>query len=63
LARIEKSVLTELVISNSLPKPVDYNGMYSNNKINVISMAKQIGIAMSAINSSSSYEGLKKERW
>ena len=63
LARIDKSVLTELVISNSLPKPVDYNGMYSNNKINVISMAKQISIAMSAINSSSSYEGLKKERW
>lgn len=63
LGRIEKSVLTELVISNSLPKPVDYNGMYSNTKINVISMAKQIGIAMSAINSSSSYEGLKKERW
>jgi ribose-phosphate pyrophosphokinase len=63
LARIEKSVLTELVISNSLPKPVDKNGMYPNTKINVISMAKQIGIAMSAINSSSSYEGLKKERW
>jgi ribose-phosphate pyrophosphokinase len=63
LGRIEKSVLTELVISNSLPKPFDNNGMYSNNKINVISMAKQIGIAMSAINSSSSYEGLKKERW
>ena len=63
LARIEKSVLTELVISNSLPKPVDMNGMYPNTKINVISMAKQIGIAMSAINSSSSYEGLKKERW
>jgi ribose-phosphate pyrophosphokinase len=63
IGRIEKSVLTELVISNSLPKPMDSNGMYSNNKINVISMAKQISIAMSAINSSSSYEGLKKERW
>jgi ribose-phosphate pyrophosphokinase len=63
LGRIEKSVLTELVISNSLKKPVDYNGMYSNNKLVVISMATQIGIAMSAINSKSSYEGLKKERW
>lgn len=63
LGRIEKSVLTELVISNSLRKPVDYNGIYRNDKLNIISMATQIGIAMSAINSKSSYEGLKKERW
>lgn len=63
LGRIEKSVLTELVISNSLKKPVDYNGVYGNDKLIVISMATQIGIAMSAINSKSSYEGLKKERW
>jgi ribose-phosphate pyrophosphokinase len=61
--RIGESVLTELVISDSLVMPVDWNGMYGNDKINVISMAKQIGIAMSAINSKSSYEGLKKERW
>jgi|TARA_R110000782_G_scaffold270273_1_gene370181 ribose-phosphate pyrophosphokinase len=63
LARIEKSNLTELVISDSLPKPIDYNGMYGNNKINVISMAHQIGVAMSAINNKASYETLKKERY
>lgn len=63
LSRIEKSVLTELVISDSLIKPQDYNGLFGNDKINVISMAKQISLAVSAINSHSSYEGLKKERW
>ena len=63
LSRIEKSVLTELVISDSLSKPQDYNGLFGNDKITVISMAKQISLAVSAINSHSSYEGLKKERW
>jgi ribose-phosphate pyrophosphokinase len=63
LGRIENSVLTELVISDSLPKPIDYNGIYSNNKIKVVSLAKQISLAVAAINSQSSYEGLKKERF
>ena len=63
LARIENSVLTELVISDSLRKPTDYNGIFGNDKLNVISMAKQISLAVSAINSKTSYEGLKKERF
>jgi ribose-phosphate pyrophosphokinase len=63
LGRIEQSVLNELVISDSLPKPIDYNGIYSNNKIKVVSLAKQISLAIAAINSQSSYEGLKKERF
>jgi hypothetical protein len=33
------------------------------NKIKQTSLAKQIGLAVSAINSHSSYEGLKKERF
>jgi ribose-phosphate pyrophosphokinase len=63
LERIEKSVLTELIISDSLPKPVDYNGIHSNNKIKVISVDNQIALAISAINNHSSYERLKHERF
>jgi len=54
--RIEASVLTELVVSDSLdvkPSP----------KIKVISVEQQIAFAICAINSDSSYEGLRKERF
>jgi ribose-phosphate pyrophosphokinase len=54
--RINNSTLTELVISDSLY-------CNSDNKINVISVADQIALAIMAINSKSSYEGLKKERF
>ena len=63
LARIEQSVLNELVISDSLNKPYDTNGVYGNDKIKVVSVFRQIALAISAINSHSSYEWLKKERF
>lgn len=56
IQRINDSVLTELVVSDSLPIP-------DNKKIKVISVDKQIALAICAINSHSSYEGLKKERF
>jgi ribose-phosphate pyrophosphokinase len=72
--RIGESVLTELIISDSLPKPdsmslcvKDFSEIRCINikkgceKIKQISLAKQISIAINAINSHSSYEGLKKE--
>lgn len=74
--RIGESVLSEVIISDSLRKPdalelclKDYteskcikikNGC---NRIKQVSLAKQISLAVSAINSHSSYEGLKKERF
>jgi ribose-phosphate pyrophosphokinase len=61
LGRIEKSVLTELVISDSLHKEEPIG--YGKPKIKVISMATQIGYAVIAINSHSSYEVLKKARF
>jgi ribose-phosphate pyrophosphokinase len=74
--RIGDSVLTELIISDSLAKPdamklclKDYSEakcIKTRNgcgKIKQTSLAKQIGFAMIAINSHSSYEGLKKERF
>lgn len=54
--RIQESKLTELVISDSLVS----NGGY---KISTISLAKQISFAICAINSHSSYEGLKDVRF
>ena len=54
--RIDESSLTELVISDSLMPLYD-------TKIIIISLAKQIALAMGAINSESSYEGLNKERF
>lgn len=62
LGRIEKSVLTELVISDSLYKGNEPIG-YGVPKIKTISVATQIGYAVIAINSQSSYEGLKKARF
>ena len=62
LGRIEKSVLTELVISDSLDKGDEPIG-YGIPKIKTISVATQIGYAVIAINSQSSYEGLKKARF
>jgi len=62
LGRIEKSVLTELVISDSLDQGEGQIG-FGLPKIKVVSMATQIGYAVIAINSHSSYEGLKKERF
>ncbi len=62
LGRIEKSVLTELVISDSLDKGNGPIG-YGIPKIKTISVATQIGYAVVAINSHSSYEGLKKARF
>lgn len=59
LARLESSVLNELVISDSLEKPCDYNGIYSNSKIKVVSVASQIGLAIASINNGISYEMLK----
>jgi ribose-phosphate pyrophosphokinase len=61
LGRIEKSVLSELIISDSLYKEIPIG--YGEPKIKVISMASQIGYAIIAINSHSSYEGLKKTRF
>lgn len=54
--RINDSVLTELVVSDSLEST-------NSPKIKVISVEKQISLAICAINSQSSYEGLKKERF
>lgn len=54
--RISESVLTELVVSDSLE-------VVKHDKIKVISVDKQISLAICAINSQSSYEGLKKERF
>jgi len=54
--RISNSKITELIISDSL-------NTSPNKKIKIVTIAKQIALAVSAINSSSSYEGLKKERW
>ncbi len=54
--RIEASVLTELVVSDSLE-------ITKSKKIKVISVDKQIALAICAINSHSSYEGLKTERF
>jgi ribose-phosphate pyrophosphokinase len=54
--RINESVLTELVVSDSLEST-------KSPKIKVISVEKQISLAICAINSQSSYEGLKKERF
>jgi ribose-phosphate pyrophosphokinase len=62
LGRIEKSVLTELVISDSLDRLPDDMG-YGPEKIKIVSLAKQISLAISAINSDTSYEWLKKERF
>lgn len=74
--RIGESVLKELIISDSLIKPdslklclKDYSESKcvkirtGCNKIKQTSLTKQIGLAMCAINSHSSYEGLKKERF
>jgi ribose-phosphate pyrophosphokinase len=59
LGRVKDSVLTELVISDSLDKGFGFE----MDKIKSISVAKQIGYAVIAINSHSSYEGLKKARF
>ena len=69
LERIGVSKLTELIISDSLPRK-QYNGLYSNNvaeenslkgskKIQVISVGGQIAFAIAAINNNLSYEILK----
>jgi len=62
LGRIEKSMLTELIISDSLDRTDDNMG-YGVPKIKIVSLAKQISLAISAINSHTSYEWLKKERF
>jgi ribose-phosphate pyrophosphokinase len=54
--RIENSKLTELVISNSLDS-------VKSKKIKIVSLDRQIMLAISAINNQTSYEGLKKERF
>ena len=54
--RIENSKLTELVISNSLDS-------VRARKIKIVSLDRQIMLAISAINSQTSYETLKKERF
>jgi ribose-phosphate pyrophosphokinase len=51
---IVDSELTELVVSDSLDTK-------QSSMIKVISIAKQLSLAIGAINSHSSYEGLKKE--
>ena len=61
LGRIEKSVLKELIISDSLDKGTEPIG-FGVTKIKSISVATQIGYAVIAINSHSSYEGIKKRR-
>jgi ribose-phosphate pyrophosphokinase len=62
LGRIEKSVLKELIISDSLDKGTGPIG-FGVTKIKSISVATQIAYAVIAINSQSSYEGLKKARF
>lgn len=54
LDRIEQSKLTELIISDSLPRN------FMSKKIKTISLAKQIALAISAINTDISYEWLKE---
>jgi hypothetical protein len=74
--RIGESVLKELIVSDSLKKPDALELCLKDYKeskcvkitkgcelIKQTSLAKQIGLAISAINSDSSYEGLKKERF
>lgn len=53
--RIDNSMLTELIISDSLETMV-------HEKIIVVSVAKQIGIAIAASNKGLSYEGLKTSK-
>jgi ribose-phosphate pyrophosphokinase len=62
LGRIEESVLKELIISDSLDKGTGPIGL-GMTKIKSISVATQIAYAVIAINSQSSYEGLKKARF
>ena len=62
LGRIKESVLTELIISDSLDKGSGAIGD-DMTKIKSISVATQIAYAVIAINSQSSYEGLKKARF
>lgn len=76
LERIGESKLTELIISDSLIKPNGlkkctseqfneqqcHNILSGNNKIHVISVANQIGLAIAAINNNLSYEALKTNR-
>jgi ribose-phosphate pyrophosphokinase len=62
LGRIEESVLKELIISDSLDKGTGTIG-FGMTKIKSISVATQIGYAVVAINSHSSYEGIKKARF
>jgi ribose-phosphate pyrophosphokinase len=73
--RIGESVLSELLISDSLPKH-DYmklcgddfsetkcvNIRKGSDKIKVISMANQIGLAIAALNNHQSYEALKSNK-
>lgn len=73
---IGKSKLTELVISDSLTKPDHmkictsggfdeaecYNITMGNKKIKVISVAKQIGFVIAAINNNISYDALKDSK-
>jgi len=72
--RIGESVLTELIISDSLPKhdPMTlcskdfseekcHHILNGSNKINVISVDTQIGFAMAAINNDLSYEALRAQ--
>jgi ribose-phosphate pyrophosphokinase len=56
-SKIEKSSLNKLIVTDSLPVDDDAN------KIGIISLSRQIALAMGAINSESSYEGLKKEKF
>ena len=76
--RIGESVLTELIISDSLPKrdyldicteqkidftSNDYLSVHEgHDKIHVISVARQIGLAIAAINNNVSYEVLKSKK-
>lgn len=54
--RLYDSKITELIVSDS----VQHKGSFN---LSTISLAKQIALAMGAINSESSYEGLKNERF
>jgi len=62
---IGKSKLNELIISDSLELiiPKDHPSKEILNKIKVVSISKQIGLAIMAINADSSYEYLKGERF
>ncbi len=59
IERINNSQLKEVVISNSLKKQSDFEGV--STKIKVVSVAKQIGLVIASINNSSSYEDLKEK--